>query len=187
MMRALLFLALVGAAIYGFLVITGDGLSGGTPKGGVAIQTQPNHTADERLSSWGSYLHSRPSSQNPQSPSSQKFAASSQDGDEPSQNSGRDRMAAPGSGATSSDRVGVKAASSIVSPPPVQVAEASVAEPLTSKRADRKSAKRNPSAKRKDVVNADPWNDRRARRADRRSGVGLFMFRRAPRFAAQGR
>ena len=186
MMRALLFLSLVGAAIYGFMVVVGDGLSGGTPKDGLAIQTQPNHTADEGPSSWGSHLPSRPSNQKPQSPSSQKFAASSQGGGEPSQNSGRDQMAAPGSGATSSDRDGAKAASSIVSPPPIQVDEGSVAEPPTSKRTARKSAKRSPSAKRQ-VVNADPGNDRWARRAERRRGLGLFMFRQAPRFAGNGR
>ena len=84
MTRALLFLSLVGAAIYGFMVVVGDGLSGGTPKDGLAIQTQPNHTADEGPSSWGSHLPSRPSNQKPQSPSSQKFAASSQGGGEPS-------------------------------------------------------------------------------------------------------
>ena len=33
------------------------------------------------------------------------------------------------------------------------------------------------------VANADPWNARWARRADRRRGFGLFMFRPLPRFA----
>lgn len=186
-MRALLFLGLVGAAIYGFLIVTGDETSG-TTRDGVAIQTQPNHSA-ERMSSWGSYLPSRPSSENPQSARSQGFAASSQHSDEPSQNSGRDQRAPAGSGSASSDIDGVKAASPVVSPSPTQVAEASVTEPLKrkSKRTAGKSIKRNPSAKRDLVANADPWNDRRARRVDRRRGVGLFMFRSAPRFAVNGR
>ena len=33
------------------------------------------------------------------------------------------------------------------------------------------------------AANADPWNARWARRADRRRGFGLFMFRPVPRFA----
>ena len=59
MLRTLLFLSLVGAAIYGFLVI-----SGGNANENQAIQTQ-NHPVGERLSSWGSYLAPSPS-QNPQ-------------------------------------------------------------------------------------------------------------------------
>jgi hypothetical protein len=59
MMRALLLLCLAGAAIYGFLVFTEDALKDADPKGGVAIQTQQNLSAGERLSSWGSYLPSR--------------------------------------------------------------------------------------------------------------------------------
>ena len=60
MMRTLLFLSLVGAAIYGFLVVSGGNTNGETE----AIQTQ-NHPVGERLSSWGSYLAQSPS-QNPQ-------------------------------------------------------------------------------------------------------------------------
>ena len=52
MMRALLFLSLVGAAIYGFLVVTEDALTDSKSKSGLAIQTQHNQSADERLSSW---------------------------------------------------------------------------------------------------------------------------------------
>ena len=84
MMRALLFLSLVGAAIYGFLVI-----SGGNTKESQTIQTQPNHSVDERLSSWGSYLARSPS-QNPQLATSQRPAPSPpQLGDDASQNSER--------------------------------------------------------------------------------------------------
>jgi hypothetical protein len=70
-MRTLLFLSLVGAAIYGFLVI-----SGGNTNENQTIQTQ-NHPVGERLSSWGSYLAPSPS-QNPQLATSQRpaFAAS---------------------------------------------------------------------------------------------------------------
>ena len=96
MMRALLLLSLVGAAIYGFLVITGDALSGGNSKDGVASRTQPqpNHSADERLSSWGSYLPSRSPSQDPQLATSQEPAAlPSRESNEPSQNSGRYQIA----------------------------------------------------------------------------------------------
>ena len=52
MMRALLLLSLVGAAIYGFLVVTEDALTDANSKGGVAIQTQQNRSANKRLSSW---------------------------------------------------------------------------------------------------------------------------------------
>ena len=59
MLRTLLFLSLVGAAIYGILVISGGNTNENQP-----IQTQ-NHPVGERLSSWGSYLAPTPS-QNPQ-------------------------------------------------------------------------------------------------------------------------
>lgn len=76
MVRALLFLSLVGAAIYGFLVVTEDALTDLKSKNGLAIQTQHNRPADERLSSWGSYLPSRSQGQNPQLATSQQPAAS---------------------------------------------------------------------------------------------------------------
>ena len=83
--------------------------------------------------------------------------------------------------------------STIGGPTPVQIATEMTTEPPTViKPAIRKSSKRSRSAKaaprRHSVViaNADPWNDRWARRADRRRGFGLFMFRPVPRFA-QGR
>jgi hypothetical protein len=40
MMRALLFLSLVGAAIYGFLVVTEDALTDSKSKNGVAAATE---------------------------------------------------------------------------------------------------------------------------------------------------
>ena len=83
-MRTLLFLSLVGAAIYGFLVI-----SGGNTKESQTVQTQPNHSVDERLSSWGSYLVPSPT-QNPQLATSQRPAQTPpQLVDDASQNSER--------------------------------------------------------------------------------------------------
>ena len=43
MTRVLLFLSLVGAAIYALLVITHDALPGGKAEDTFAGQTQPNH------------------------------------------------------------------------------------------------------------------------------------------------
>jgi hypothetical protein len=68
--------------------------------------------------------------------------------------------------------------SSIESPTPTQIATESTTEPLTLKPATPKSNKRHRSAKHAvhDVVvaNADPWNARWARRADRRRGSGCL-------------
>jgi hypothetical protein len=81
---------------------------------------------------------------------------------------------------------------SIDGPSPAQVATETTTEPLTAKPALPKSKKRSRSAKvrvihRVVVANSDPWSDRWARRAERRRGFGLFMFRPFARFAAQGR
>jgi hypothetical protein len=74
---------------------------------------------------------------------------------------------------------------SIESPTPAQVATESTTEPPTV--ISPKSNKRHRSAKHAVhgvvVANADPWNARWNRRADRRRGFGLFMFRPLPRFA----
>ena len=74
---------------------------------------------------------------------------------------------------------------SIESPTPTQVATESTTEARTV--ISPKSNKRHRSAKHAvhgvAVANADPWNARWARRADRRRGFGLFMFRPLPRFA----
>ena len=135
MMRALLFLFIAGAVIYGFLVVTGDALSGGKSKDRVAIQSQPNHSADERLSSWDSYLPSRAHSQNPQSASAEQLAAlssqlSSQES-APNQNSRPYPMATLGDAAESPGTEGAKPASSINAPPRAQVAAESTPEALT--------------------------------------------------------
>lgn len=83
MLRTLLFLSLVGAAIYGILVISGGNTNENQP-----IQTQ-NHPVGERLSSWGSYLAPSPS-QNPQLATAQRPAQTPpQLGDDVSQNSER--------------------------------------------------------------------------------------------------
>lgn len=184
MMRALLFLFIAGAVIYGFLVVTGDALSGGKSKDRVAIQSQPNHSADERLSSWDFYLPSRAHSQNPQSASAEQLAALSSQESEPNQNSRPYPMATLGDAAESPGTEGAKPASSINAPPRTQVAAELPPEALTRTPPVRKSSKRSRAAKRAPVVtSADPWSDRWARRADRRRG--LFLFRPAPRFAAQ--
>ena len=47
MIRALLFLSIVGAIIYGFLVITGNALSGGNTKDALNIQAKPDPSADD--------------------------------------------------------------------------------------------------------------------------------------------
>ena len=167
MMRALLFL------------FGGDALSGGKSKDRVAIQSQPNHSADERLSSWDSYLPSRAHSQNPQSASAEQLAALSSQESEPNQNSRPYPMATLGDAAESPGTEGA-----INAPPRTQVAAESTPEALTRTPPVRKSSKRSRAAKRAPVVtSADPWSDRWARRADRRRG--LFLFRPAPRFAAQ--
>ena len=59
MMRAILFLSLVGAALYGFLVVTGDALTETNSKQGGDIQAQSNHSEGERLSSWD-FLSTQP-------------------------------------------------------------------------------------------------------------------------------
>ena len=83
MLRTLLILSLVGAAIYGFLVI-----SGGNTNENQTIKTQ-NHPVGERLSSWDSYLAPSPS-QNPQLATAQRPAQTPpQLNDDVSQNSER--------------------------------------------------------------------------------------------------
>jgi hypothetical protein len=184
MMRALLFLCLVGAAIYGFLVVTGDALKDADSKGGVAIQTQQNRSAGERLSSWGSYLPSPSQSQNTQLATSQPATLPSQEKNDPNQNSEQYRAAASGNSAGSSESEGFTSGSSIAPPDHAQVAAVEpTTEPSAAKPPVRKSSKRNRSAKHGVVVaDADAWNGRWARRAERRRGFGLFMFRPVPRF-----
>jgi hypothetical protein len=184
MMRALLFLCLVGAAIYGFLVFTEEALKDADSKGVVAIQTQQNRSANERLSSWGSYLPSRSQSQNPQLATSQPATLASQ---EKSKSLEQYQPAASGNSAGSAKSDGLTSGSPIASPAPTQVAAVEpTAEPLVAIPPVRKSSKRSRSAKHGvGVSDADALNGRWARRADRRRGFGLFMFRPVPRFAGR--
>ena len=177
MMRAILFLSLVGAALYGFLVLTEDALTDTNSKQDRGMQAHAIHSADERLSSWGSYLPSRPESQNPQLASQQPATLPSREGNDPSQNSARDQLAASENGAASaSDSDGEKPGSAIVGAIPNRIAAET--EPPATKPSVRKSSKKSRSAKRGvAVANADPWNGRWSRRAERRRGIGLFMFR----------
>jgi hypothetical protein len=187
MMRALLFLCLVGAAIYGFLVITEDALKDADSKGGVAMQTQQSRSAGERLSSWGSYLPSPSHSQNPQLATSQPATLPSQEKNAPNQSLEQYRTAASGNSAGLSESEGLTSGSSIAPPARAQVAAVEpTTEPLAAKPPVRKSNKRSRSAKHGvGVADADAWNGRWARRAERRRGFGLFMFRPVPRFVGR--
>src|SRR5262249_20635135 len=136
MMRALLFLGIAGAIIYGFLVITGSALSGGNTKDSLIIQAKPNHS-DDRLSSWDSYLPSRSQSRNPELASSQHpVTLPSQGTSDPSQDSGVYRLALAASknrDRASDDSLPVVAPAPAQVPAPVQVAAESTNEPLTTK------------------------------------------------------
>jgi hypothetical protein len=248
MTRFLLFLSLIGAAIYALLIYTHDVLTEETAEKTYTEQAQPNHPV-QHLSSWGSYLPDRSISQNSQLATSQPSTPlPPQQTDEPSQNSERnaDHVATSENKATSFEsgdkepkpvelakvvlaaqthsqasvssptvrfyrpgtelqvvrREGIwfevsdpltqergwvlaQYLSSIESPTPTQVATESTAEPPTV--ISPKSNKRHRSAKHAVhggvIANADPWNARGARRADRRRVFGLFMFRPVPRFA----
>jgi hypothetical protein len=184
MMRALLLLCLVGAALYGFLVATEDALKDPDSKGGVALHTQQNHSAGERLSSWGSYLPSPSLGQDPQLATSQPVTLPSQEKkNDPNQSSEQFRAAASGnSGGLSESEVLISRSSTSPARTQVAVVEPPT-QPLVAKPPVRKSSKRSHSAKHgAGVSDAEAWNGRWARRAERRRGFGLFMFRPAPRF-----
>ena len=180
MMRAILFLSLVGAALYGFLVVTGDALTETNSKQGGDIQAQSNHSEGERLSSWDSYLPSRSQYQNPQL-AFQPATSPSQKGDDARHNSARDQMAASGNIVASLESDGAKPELAAAGEIPDHVAAESTTEPLVTKPSVRKSSKRTRSARRGvAVANADPWNGRWSRRGERRRPLGLFMFRQVP-------
>jgi hypothetical protein len=61
----LLLLSLVGAAIYGLLVVTHNAMPNGKADDTFAGQTQPNHPVDRDLRSWGSNLPALVISQQP--------------------------------------------------------------------------------------------------------------------------
>jgi hypothetical protein len=101
--RFLLFLSLVGAAIYALLIYTHDVLTDAEKN--YTEQAQPNHPV-QHLSSWGSYLPDGSISQNSQLATSQPSTPlPPQQSDEPSQNSERnaDQVATSENKATSSE------------------------------------------------------------------------------------
>jgi len=235
MTRFLLFLSLVGAAIYALLIFTHDTLTVDKAEKTYTEQTEPNHPV-QHLSSWDSYLPDRSVSQSSKLATSQLSASlPPQQSSEPRQNSEHNpnqlatrdgaepepvelakvvlaaqthtqasvssptvRFYRPGAELQVVRREGIwfevsdpvtqergwvlaQYLSSIESPTPTQVASESTAEPLTVAPPSPKSNKRHRSAKPAVrggvmVANADPWNDRWSRRAERRRGAGLFMF-----------
>ena len=116
-MRGLLFLGLVGAAIYAFLVYTDHTLQGGDAEDTFAGQTPPNQRVAQHLSSWGTHLASRSLSQNAQQsaplPAQQKAADEPRSND-PSQNSER-KPGAWSQTAASEAKAPVSASESVVS------------------------------------------------------------------------
>jgi hypothetical protein len=66
--RGLLFLSVVGVALYALLVITHKVLTEGGSETTLASQTEPNHASVGHLSAWGTYLPSRSLRQKPRVP-----------------------------------------------------------------------------------------------------------------------
>jgi hypothetical protein len=250
-MKGLLFLSLVGAAIYALLVYTNDALKDGNAEITYAGQTQPDPPDAKRLSSWDGYLPNPSVSQNSQSAMSQPAPSSPRQKDAERRPDTGHQFAASENKSTTSASDGVESASvawakvvlaaqlhseaSVTSPTvrfygpgtelqvvrregawfqvldpvtkergwvldeyvsstggptPVQVVtETPNEQPTVIRPVIKKFSKRSRSAKAAArtrsvvIANADPWNDRRTRRADRRRGSGLFMFRPVPRFA----
>jgi hypothetical protein len=115
-MKGLLFLGLVGAAIYALLVYTHHVLPGGEAEDTFAGQTQPNQQT-QHLSSWGTHLESRSLSQNPQQAApllAQQNAADEPRSNDPSQNSER-KPGAWSQTAASEAKAPVSASESVVS------------------------------------------------------------------------
>ena len=116
-MRGLLFLGVVGAAIYALLVYTHHALQRGEAEDTFAGQTQPNQPVAQHLNSWGTHLASRSLSQNQQQsaplPSQQKAAGEPRSND-PSQNSER-KPGARYQTAASEAKAPVSASESVVS------------------------------------------------------------------------
>src|SRR6476646_5540567 len=71
-MKGLLFLSLVGAAIYALLVYTNDALKDGNAEISPAGQAHSDHTVGNHFSSWDAYLPTPAVSQNSQSAQSQQ-------------------------------------------------------------------------------------------------------------------
>ena len=77
-MKGLLFLSLVGAAIYALLVYTNDALKDGNAEVSPAGQAQSDHTVGNHFSSWDTYLPA-PAAENSQSVQSQQGDDAHQD------------------------------------------------------------------------------------------------------------
>jgi hypothetical protein len=67
-MRGLLFLSIVGVALYALLVVTHDVLTKGGSETTFASQAEPNYPGVTHLSGWGAYLPSHSLDQKPQAP-----------------------------------------------------------------------------------------------------------------------
>ena len=78
-MKGLLFLSLVGAAIYALLVYTNDALKDGNAEISPAGQAHSDHTVGNHFSSWDAYLPTPAVSQNSQSAQSQQGDDASHD------------------------------------------------------------------------------------------------------------
>ena len=117
MSRLLLFLSLIGAAIYSLLIYTHHVLTDDKAEKTYAEQAQANHTSPH-LSSWDTYLPDRSVSQNSQLATSQPSTPSPpRQIDEPSQNSERNAgQVATSEKATSSE-------SGDMEPKPVELAK----------------------------------------------------------------
>jgi hypothetical protein len=184
MWRALVFLSLVGAAIYGFLVVTHDALSENT-KDAVATSSQVSQETGDRLSSWGSYLPRRVASHTSQSEVSSQNGegvGQTQGGEEVGQTSERSPIVASENEdedvGKSSENDSVKSGSSIAPSVPAEATTQSGSEPPATKSRVRKSSKRTRSPNHGVVVaTADQWNGQWTRRFNGRRGFGLFMFR----------
>ena len=124
MTRFLMFLSLIGAAIYALLIYTHGVLTDEKAEKTYAEQAQPNHSV-QHLSSWGSYLPDRSINQNSQLATSQPpTPLPPQQSDEASQISERspDQVASSENKATFSES-GDTEPKPVVAPKPVELAK----------------------------------------------------------------
>lgn len=153
-MKALLFLSLVGLAIYAGLLYTYDALSGNTPDRLATSAQNPNRPAAGQLSSWASDLDSireRPETRlAAPAPQPVKLAPPAADGTTPAPEA---------------------AAAAVAEPEPVT--------PAVHKPAKRRVAKAPDKVSDEFLTKAEVKRARWARRAERRRGFGLFRLGRA--------
>jgi hypothetical protein len=125
MTRFLLFLSLVGAAIYALLIFTHDVLTDDKAENTYAGPTQPNHPV-QHLSSWDAYLPTQSSNKNTQLAAAKlSTPLPPRQSDEPTHNSehGADELAATENKATSStENKATSSGSDRVEPKPVELA-----------------------------------------------------------------